>query len=113
MSIEERAEEYCKSVELENDVVPQWIDIERAYIAGETEQQALSEADLHKYKSLYEELDANQEPLQDRCILAEARIKELEEALEGFVNSCYTGCTKHELNRLRIKAENTLNNQQQ
>ncbi len=53
-----------------------------AYIAGATEQQALSEADLHKYKSLYEELDANQEPLQDRCILSEARIKDLEEALK-------------------------------
>lgn len=74
-----------------------------------TEQQSLSEAELNKYKTLYEELDSNQEPLQDRVILSEARIKELEEALSWFVNSCYVGCTKEELNHLRINAEKILN----
>jgi len=33
---------------------------------------------------------------------------QLIEALEGFVNSVYAGCTKQELDKLRIKAETAL-----
>ncbi len=36
------------------------------------------------------------------------RVVELEGALNAFVNSCYTGCTKDELNQLRINAEKIL-----
>lgn len=40
--------------------------------------------------------------------LASSNLVELRECLEAFVDSCYKGCTKDELNQLRINAEKAL-----
>lgn len=45
------------------------------------DQTASLEEMVKQYKILYEELEANQEPLENRAILAEASVKELEEVL--------------------------------
>lgn len=46
------------------------------------QKTASLESELAKYKTIYDELEANQEPLENRVILAEARVKELEAIVE-------------------------------
>jgi len=54
-------------------------------------------------------LQSQNESFEDLYHKSVAENNQLREALEGFVISVYKGCTKDQLNRLRIKAEQALN----
>lgn len=87
------------------------------YITGleeykEQHVKATEEKYENDYKRFKQEYKAQIDLEALCCAVADAEqeyhdkhVKPLVEVLEAFVNSTYTGCTKEELNQIRIKAE--------
>lgn len=63
---------------------------------------------LYPNQTYFDEFDVRDCQMEAYTLGQQAREKDIAEALEAFVKSCYTGCTKDELNQLRINAEKAL-----